>query len=77
MADITLHTPLIRAWHEINTVLPCPIHLSDAELQAHACDGEGWNEAADFWASLEGFVWRDGWTAHETYAQARGLPPAA
>jgi hypothetical protein len=30
-------------------------------------DGEGWNEQADFWDRLEGFVARDGWTSNETY----------
>lgn len=33
-------------------------------------DGEGWNEQADFWDGLEGFVARDGWTSNETYEEA-------
>ena len=33
-------------------------------------DGEGWNEQADFWDRLEGFVARDGWTSNETYEEA-------
>jgi membrane-bound lytic murein transglycosylase B len=39
-------------------------------LQAHDRDGEGWNERADFWDSIAGFVSRDGWTHNDTYDQA-------
>jgi len=39
-------------------------------IKAHLVDGEGWNEAADFWDSLQGFVHRDGWTSNENYEEA-------
>jgi hypothetical protein len=54
-------------WNEINTSIPCPIEFTDEELKAHLQDGEGWNENADFWDSLQGFVHRDGWTSNENY----------
>lgn len=57
-------------WNEINTEIPCPIEFTDEEIQAHLRDGEGWNENADFWDSLQGFVHRDGWTSNENYEQA-------
>lgn len=57
-------------WYEINTEIPCPIEFTDEEIKAHIRDGEGWNENADFWDSLQGFVHRDGWTSNENYEQA-------
>jgi hypothetical protein len=33
-------------------------------------DGEGWNEEADFWDSIEGLVSRDGWTSNKSYKEA-------
>lgn len=57
-------------WNEINTDIPCAIGFADEEINAHLLDGEGWNENADFWDSLEGFVHRDGWTSNENYEQA-------
>ena len=39
----------------------------------HARDGEGWNDVADFWSSVEGLVRRDGWTSNENYEQALDL----
>jgi hypothetical protein len=50
--------------------LPCPISFSEEDIKAHLADGEGWNENADFWDSLQGFVHRDGWTSNENYEQA-------
>lgn len=53
--------------------VPCPIHFSEEDIQNHMRDGEGWNEQADFWDELEGFVARDGWTSNETYEEALGM----
>ncbi|KAF2756096.1 hypothetical protein EJ05DRAFT_502559 [Pseudovirgaria hyperparasitica] len=61
---------IARHWNEINTEVPCPIKFTDEELEAHLRDSEGWNELADFWDSLQGFVHRDGWTTNENYPQA-------
>ncbi|KAF1961603.1 hypothetical protein CC80DRAFT_400961 [Byssothecium circinans] len=61
---------IARHWNEINTEIPCPIEFSDEEIASHLQDGEGWNETADFWDSLQGFVHRDGWTSNENYEQA-------
>ncbi|KAL5330751.1 hypothetical protein ACEPPN_000272 [Leptodophora sp. 'Broadleaf-Isolate-01'] len=36
----------------------------------HMRDGEGFNEQADFWDRLEGFIARDGWTSNERYEEA-------
>lgn len=33
-------------------------------------DSEGWNELADFWDRLEGFVSRDGRTSNNNYEAA-------
>ncbi|QSS59075.1 hypothetical protein I7I51_08507 [Histoplasma capsulatum] len=38
--------------------MACPITFSDEELKSHYRDAEGWNEIADFWDSLDGFVHR-------------------
>ncbi|KAH9220296.1 kinase-like domain-containing protein [Leptodontidium sp. 2 PMI_412] len=59
-----------KDWDELGFDIPCPIHFTEEELQAHYKDGEGWNERADFWDSLAGFVSRDGWTSNATYDQA-------
>ena len=48
----------------------CPIHFTQEDIQNHMRDGEGWNEQADFWDGLEGFVARDGWTSTERYDEA-------
>ncbi|KAH8719343.1 kinase-like domain-containing protein [Phaeosphaeriaceae sp. PMI808] len=61
---------IARHWNEINTEIPCPIEFTDEDIKAHLLDGEGWNENADFWDSLQGFVHRDGWTSNENYGQA-------
>ncbi|GAB7355411.1 hypothetical protein MBLNU459_g5928t1 [Dothideomycetes sp. NU459] len=59
-----------RHFEEFNTKVPCPISFSDDELEEHYRDGAGWNDKADFWDSLHGFVERDGYTSPETYEQA-------
>lgn len=60
-------------WSEINDQIPCPISFTDDDIQAHLRDGEGWNDNADFWDSLKGFVHRDGWTSNENYDDALEL----
>ncbi|EFQ98851.1 phosphotransferase enzyme family protein [Nannizzia gypsea CBS 118893] len=62
-----------RYWHELGFDFPCPIHFTEDELQQHARDGDGWNEAQDFWKAMEGIVTRDGWTSHEQYDDAMAL----
>ncbi|KAF2851214.1 hypothetical protein T440DRAFT_395295 [Plenodomus tracheiphilus IPT5] len=59
-----------RHWDEIDDSRPCPITFSTLEIQTHQRDGEGWNDLADFWDELEGFVQRDGWTLNENYERA-------
>lgn len=61
---------LERHWDEMGFDVPCPIHFTEEDIQNHMRDGEGWNERADFWDGLEGFVARDGWTSNETYKEA-------
>ncbi|KAH9879801.1 hypothetical protein J1614_001825 [Plenodomus biglobosus] len=61
---------VVRHWNEIDDSTPCPIAFTASEIETHHRDGEGWNEAADFWDSLDGFVSRDGWVANENYEQA-------
>lgn len=60
-------------WNEIDSEVSCPITFTDEELRAHYRDAEGWNERADFWDSLEGFVHRDVWTSNENYEKALEL----
>ena len=50
--------------------MPCPIHFTAEEIKEHTRDGEGWNDNADFWDSLDGYVHRDGWTSNENYGEA-------
>ena len=59
-----------RHWEEMGYDVPCPIHFTEEDIQNHMRDGEGWNEEADFWDKLEGFVARDGWTSNESYEEA-------
>lgn len=59
-----------RHWDKLGFNTPCPIHFTKEELQDHDRDGDGWNERADFWDSIAGFVSRDGWISNETYDQA-------
>lgn len=48
----------------------CPIHFTEEDLQNHVRDAGGFNEQADFWDRLEGFIARDGWTSNERYEEA-------
>lgn len=59
-----------RHWDEISPDTPCPINFTAEEIEQHHRDGEGWNECADFWGRMQGFVTRDGWTANEDYDRA-------
>lgn len=62
-----------REWKEIAPHTPCPIHFTEEEIQQHHHISEGWNERANFWDRLDGFVSRDGWTSNESYDEARKL----
>ncbi|KAK0105681.1 Phosphotransferase enzyme [Cadophora gregata] len=64
---------LERYWDEMKHDAACPIHFSEEDLRNHVRDAEGYNEQADFWDSLEGFVARDGWTSNERYEEALDL----
>lgn len=71
-ADIkTMLMNLSRNWSEFETDIDCPIQFSAEELAAHDKEPEGWNETADFWDTLDGFVFRDGWTSLDNYDNAR------
>jgi hypothetical protein len=61
---------ICRRWDELETGLQCPIQFSPSELRSHDADAKSWNENADFWSSLDGFVSRDGWTSLENYQDA-------
>jgi len=54
----------------LNSETTCPISFIDKEIKAHLRDGEAWNKNTDFWNSLQGFVYWDGWTSKENYKQA-------
>ncbi|DAA74701.1 TPA_exp: Uncharacterized protein A8136_3017 [Trichophyton benhamiae CBS 112371] len=62
-----------RYWHELGFNFACPIHFTQDELRRHVEDGEGWNEAQDFWKAIAGIVARDGWTPHSMYDEAVAL----
>ena len=64
---------LARYWADLGTGVPCPIKFLAQELEAHKQISEGWNETADFWSSLDGYVSSDGYTAHEDYDEARNM----
>jgi hypothetical protein len=49
----------------MNNEVACPINFTEEELKTHYQGGEGWNEQADIWDALRGFVERDGWTSNE------------
>ncbi|KAG8624730.1 hypothetical protein KVT40_007797 [Elsinoe batatas] len=57
-------------WSSIAGDGPCPISFSEAELEQHYADAEGWNTEAEFWEGLDGFVMSDGWTNNEDYEEA-------
>jgi hypothetical protein len=71
-ADHGIETPLTtrRRWDELETGLECPIQFSPSEMRSHDEDAKAWNENANFWSSLDGFVSRDGWTSLENYQDA-------
>ncbi|KAI7542419.1 hypothetical protein KC331_g7991 [Hortaea werneckii] len=60
-------------WDELNTGIACPIHFNSKEIEAHERASTDWNEKAEFWASLSGFVSPDGYTSLEDYEDARKL----
>ncbi|KAI1305469.1 kinase-like domain-containing protein [Xylaria venustula] len=62
-----------RSWDEICPGRPCPIEFTKAEIETHFRETDGWNENADFWASISALVQRDGWTSLETYDDAVDL----
>lgn len=59
-----------RDWHFIDDTSPCPYHFSSEEIAQHRREGGGFNENADFWDNLEGFVDRSGYTSHEGFPDA-------
>lgn len=54
----------------MNNEVACPINFTREEMKIHYLEGEGWNDQADFWDALRGFVERDGWTSNEDYKRA-------
>ncbi|KAG4433485.1 hypothetical protein IFR05_011023 [Cadophora sp. M221] len=48
----------------------CPYILPKNERMDHMRDAEGFNEQADFWDRLDGFIARGGWTSNERYEEA-------
>ncbi|KAI1821833.1 kinase-like domain-containing protein [Xylaria intraflava] len=62
-----------RNWDHICPGQPCPIEFTQAEIDTHFREGDGWNESADFWDSVSHLVERDGWTSLETYDDAMEL----
>lgn len=59
-----------RNWDDICPGRPCPIEFTKGEIETHFRETDGWNENADFWASISSLVQRDGWTSHQTYDDA-------
>jgi hypothetical protein len=47
-------------WNELDTGIDCPVQFSAGELADHDKEAKIWNENADFWSALDGFVSRDG-----------------
>ncbi|KAI2606604.1 kinase-like domain-containing protein [Hypoxylon sp. NC1633] len=62
-----------RNWAGICPDQPCPIVFTKQEIEAHHRESDGWNENADFWASVSSLVQRDGWTSNENYERAVAL----
>jgi hypothetical protein len=60
-------------WNQLDTGIECPIQFSAEELAAHSEDSGAWNQTAEFWSSLDGFVSRDGWTSLENYEKAKAF----
>lgn len=63
----------LRQWDKLDTGVPCPISFSHAEIEAHLRASEGWNERANFWSALDGFVSKDGCTSIDNYDEARKI----
>lgn len=53
--------------------LRSPIQFSAEELAAHKKESKFWNQKAEFWDALHGFVSRGGWTSHENYDRAKAM----
>ena len=51
----------------------CPIHFTEEDISNHLKDGEGWNDAQDFWDSISGLVTREGYVTNERYEEALSL----
>lgn len=64
---------VVRQWPKLQTGVPCPISFTSEELEAHERVAVDWNDRANFWSSLEGFVSRDGYTSTENYDEARKM----
>lgn len=64
---------LYRYWHKLGYDFPCPIHFTEEEIRIHGEEGEGWNEAQDFWDAVAHIVSRDGWTPNHLYNNAAAL----
>ncbi|KAL2862667.1 uncharacterized protein BJX67DRAFT_391106 [Aspergillus lucknowensis] len=60
-----------KYWNELGVDIPCPIHFTDEELRFHEEDGEGWNDAQDFWDSVSMIISRDGWMPNKPYEEVR------
>lgn len=56
-----------RNWASICPDRPCPFEFTEAEIESHLHEAEGWNENADFWDRISNLVQRDGWTFLDTY----------
>lgn len=48
-----------RHWQEIEIEGNCHYQFTEEELKGYAIDAEGWNEAQDFFDSIEGLMKRD------------------
>lgn len=60
-------------WVDLGTGVDCLIDFTEEEIAAHDQEAESWNEIADCWSALHGFVARDGWTSLENYEEAVDL----
>jgi len=57
----------------MNLTVPCPFTLERQELAKEKEDAEAFNEMRQFWASVFGWIFKDGWVSHERYAEALEL----
>jgi len=61
-------------WDELGTgVQKCPFELTRGELQNEQQDADAFNKMRKFWASVFGWIFKDGWTSNERYAEALEL----